>query len=326
MYILYRLYKIFDQIKQGTMKYDKGIEEFKIIYNNALKQCILETDDNFYKALDKFRNYYRINISNVKSCTNGKCPTLPELTYEYEQIDPKTPMIGYKLVQSVNNILYKELTKITKEKHKNLKDLVFLQYNLLFEPDEDENKRLLMNILYEYFQYCYENKNNKHLLEFIEEFINKYYKNMKTNYKKIFQECDPNKKYQDYCDIYNKCNTQFNEDFSLIKNNTVMYVTHKKDYFNNLTTDDSWIGRAMAIFKDFDAFSKNSPTVMSTLVAIALCLFFLYKLISLSSIFRKEKKRKKIPLFFPERINDENSANKNVKPKRGKIIFSYQQT
>ncbi|KMZ95062.1 hypothetical protein PVMG_05589 [Plasmodium vivax Mauritania I] len=134
-----------------------------------------------------------------------------------------------------------------------------------------------MNILHEFFQYCDKNKNNKHLLEFIKEFINKYYKNMESDYSKIFNECIPNNKTEEYCKIYNECNTKFNEDFSLIKDKTKNYVTHKEQYFNSLTTDDSWIDRAMAIFKDFDAFSKNSPTVMSTFVAIILCLFFLYK-------------------------------------------------
>ncbi|KMZ96109.1 hypothetical protein PVNG_05877 [Plasmodium vivax North Korean] len=156
-------------------------------------------------------------------------------------------------------------------------DLVSLQYNLPFEHDKKDNKCLLMNILHEFFHYCDKNKSNKHLLEFISEFINKYYKNMKTNYSDIFTECDPKNESQDYCETYNKCKTHFNEDFLLIKDNSEKYLTQKTQYYNSLTTDDSWIDRAMAIFKDFDAFSKNSPTVMSTFVAIILCLFFLYK-------------------------------------------------
>ncbi|KMZ88770.1 hypothetical protein PVBG_05862 [Plasmodium vivax Brazil I] len=156
-------------------------------------------------------------------------------------------------------------------------DLVSLEYNLLFEHDENENKRLLMNILLEFFQYCNENKKNKHLLEFITEFIDKYYKHMKNSYSEIFNECVPHNTSLNYCKIYNECNTKFNVDFSLIKHNSEKYLAKKEQYYNNLTTDDSWIDRAMAIFKDFDAFSKNSPTVMSTFVAIIMCLFILYK-------------------------------------------------
>ncbi|KMZ95063.1 hypothetical protein PVMG_05590 [Plasmodium vivax Mauritania I] len=50
MNILYKLYKIFDEIKESTIKNDNNIEKFKNNYNKALNQCFRETDDNFYNA------------------------------------------------------------------------------------------------------------------------------------------------------------------------------------------------------------------------------------------------------------------------------------
>ncbi|KMZ96110.1 hypothetical protein PVNG_05878 [Plasmodium vivax North Korean] len=84
MYILYKLYKIIDKIKEGTIEYKTGIVEFKTDYNNAFKQCFLETNDNLYNALEQFRKYYEKKVSYIKSCTNGECPTLPQLINKFQ--------------------------------------------------------------------------------------------------------------------------------------------------------------------------------------------------------------------------------------------------
>ncbi|VUZ95024.1 PIR protein [Plasmodium vivax] len=329
---LYDLYKHYLDLKTSGEEYQKDtfITGFKEKYNKVLEQCIIGGEYKFCKALEKFREFYENIKSSTTKCYN-MCPTLPELGISYIACVELSQMakIGIRLIRKFYTSSLNGLSIMKSGQHSNLINLISLQYNLRMEEDDDEKYFVMMNILHEFFQYCKENIRNSHLLSFIEEYIDVYYKEKKGVYAQIFADC-ANTNSKPYCEQYRKFSHEFKEDITLINKGPEIYINDKKGYFKNLAPDDSWIGKARAIFQDSEAMPKNSPTIMSTLVSIILVVFFLYKLTPLSSIFRKEKKKKKIPFFYPEKriqdINDGNTKNMNARHKRGKICFAYQPT
>ncbi|CAI7719045.1 hypothetical protein PVPAM_060005400 [Plasmodium vivax] len=319
MNILYQLYKmIYSSSELKYTKCDDFMQDFKKIYNEGLKKCYLHGDYNLGKGLESFKKIYeKINLDKVPICKEQNVPTLPKLS----------------VVDNTDNILrtfYIARKLLQNKYYKDLKDLISVHYNLLFEYKEEEQNCLMIRILHQFFQYCNDYKYNRKLSSFMEEFIKEYYDKKKDQYQTISKECKGPENGKKYCMLFKQCENTFNKDLKIFQSNATDYITEQEKYISSLSGFDILLFEAKAMFQDFEKISRYLPTIMSTMAAILVCLFFLHKIIPLNSIFRKgKKKRKKIPLFFPERIeyvNDENNRHKNVKPKRGKIRFSYQPT
>ncbi|SCA59982.1 VIR protein [Plasmodium vivax] len=336
LHILYKLYENYDKLCQKKVDfYNNIVKEMKSQYNYGLEKCFYDGEIKFCEALEKFRNdYEKDKKSNSVFCkvNDNKYPKLPEITLISKSSlrSLSIAIIGNELFKRSYNPTLNKYSIETPEKYYNLKDLIFVQYNLRMEKDEEDKKLAMMRILHQFIQYCNENKANMKLASFIKEFIEEYYDKKKTEYQAIFNECKKPDNEKKYCTLYKECDNSFKKDLKIIEEKTHEYITEQENYFNSLTELDFLLWEAKAMFQDFEKMSKYLPTIMSTMVAIVVFLFFLYKLAPHNSIFRKgEKKRKKIPLFFPERIkdlNDDNTGHKNAKPKRGKIHFSYQPT
>ncbi|CAI7720290.1 PIR protein [Plasmodium vivax] len=332
MNMLYKLYKNYNgSLSEYNNDCDKFFHLFKENYDKCLYRCYAEGDSKLCDVMNNFRKLYdNEKFPSLYNCKKDSFPLLPELS-EYRPIkltDSEDSNIGYQLVQTANFFKKFELPQLKRENYKELNELIWLQYNMPFQLNEEMKKNNMMNILQQFLQYCYENKKNERLSSFMKELIDNYYNKIKGEYDNIFSDCKKNGKGKTHCQLYKECVNKFSKDLLTIEKDTNEYITQQVKYIESLSSLELWIYKAQSMFQDFGAMSRISPTVMSTMVAIVVCLFFLYKLTPLSSIFRKEKKRRKIPLFFPERpINDvknHNSGNKNAKHKRGKIRFAYQ--
>ncbi|VUZ99757.1 PIR protein [Plasmodium vivax] len=329
--VLYLLYKKYVDIKdQQSKDCKKFLETSQENYNKALDICFQDGNDNLCKGLKSFNVFYKNHISEIsKKCPGLEIPTLSELVLLnlVDDKGSKKQNIGYNLVQTNSDYSDMGLPKIERGIYPNLTGLLSYKYNIRFESDKNKNNCNLMKILHEFFKYCEKNNSNEHLLPFIQEFINEYYKKKQSEYEKIFQECSKTTS-SEYCQIHKNCQENFNSDIEIIKQNPDNYIKHQKKNINKYSADTSSIANTLSMFLDFAANSKYSTTIISIMISFFLCFFFLYKFTPLSSIFRKEKKRKKIPLFFPERrvqdVKDDNIRHKNVKHKRGKIRFAYQ--
>ncbi|VUZ99748.1 PIR protein [Plasmodium vivax] len=333
MNMLYELYKNYNgPLSDYNDDCNNFLKKFKVNYDKCLYRCYAEGDSKLCAVMKKFRDLYdEKKFPRAQTC-NASSQKLPKLS-EYCTIEPTVSEdynIGYQLVQTADTSIRYELPKLTEANHNELKDLIWLQYNMSFHYDEEKKKTYMMKVLYQFIFYCNENKKNLKLSLFMKEFIRKYYTTNEAEYKEIFTECEGKDNKEIYGQWYKNCKEKFGKDILLIRDNANSYVQQQENYIKELPTLDLLILKAKALFQDSESMSKYSTTIISIMISIFLCLFFLYKLTPLSSIFRKEKKRRKIPLFFPERsINDvkhDNSGNMKTKPKRGKIRFSYQPT
>ncbi|KMZ96432.1 hypothetical protein PVNG_06140 [Plasmodium vivax North Korean] len=135
----------------------------------------------------------------------------------------------------------------------------------------------MISIVHQFFQYCNGYKYNWKLSLFMEEFINEYYNKDKSKYQKKFQECKSIPNLNPYCELYNKWSVEYKNNCSLIEKNSDRYIEQQKKYIEKWSPLDLFILKAKSVFKDFDAMSRNLSTIMSTMVAIILCFFFLYK-------------------------------------------------
>ncbi|CAG9485655.1 unnamed protein product [Plasmodium vivax] len=329
--ILHLLYKNYNDIKEnGSNDCHSSLVKCKEYYNKALEKCFQGGDYKLCEGLKAFNKFYEANKNKIlTNCPKIEIPKLTEfILLGTGSGKSENQNIGYNLVKNNFHNFYNGHRTIEHINYPDLTKLLSYKYNILFEHVAKENKNNMMNILHQFLQYCDENRKNEKLSSFMNEFIVEYYDKKKGEYDKIFEECKPNGKGKTYCQLYESCKKKFSNDFSIIETETEKLITQQEEYIKSLTPLQRWIFKAQSMFQDFDAISRISPTVMSTMVAIIVCLFFLYKLTPLSTIFLKEKKRRKIPLFFPERpinyVKDNNSEHMKAKPKRGKIRFAYQ--
>ncbi|CAI7724030.1 PIR protein [Plasmodium vivax] len=336
MNILYKLYKnIYEFEQKGKEYFQYFIKNFKDNYNNGLIKCFYEGHVKFCHQLYKYREFYEKNkkMELSEKCDDNECPSLAKLTLlssPSKKEDLNIAKIGSNLIGGLHIPSFNELSSLKSHDYLNLKILISLQYNLLMEKTEDDKKCVMMKILKEYLQYFEKNKTNPSVQYFVNEFIDKYYNAKESEYKNIFTSCDDySDTSKEHCNLYKQCNDGFKVDMSLLKTDSKKYIKNKEEYFKSLGPNQSLLQKALALFQDSEAMSRYSTTITSVLISIFLCLFFLYKFTPLSSICRKKKKKRKIPLFFPvkiEDLEDHNTGHKNNKPKRGKIRFSYQPT
>ncbi|VUZ99977.1 PIR protein [Plasmodium vivax] len=335
MNILYELYKNIHEFEQKKTEHFKNfLENFMTNYNKGLIKCFYEGNVKFCQELNKYIEFYEQNKNNKlsKTCDNKKCPSLTKLTILSSASNKEhlnIAKMGSSLLGGLHISSLKELPSMKTQDYSNLKILISLQYNLLMEKEEDDKKCVMMKILKEYLQYFEKNKTNPSIQYFVNEFIDKYYKAKESEYKNIFSSCNPGNTSKGHCKIYNECNDDFKDDMSLIKSGSEKYIKNKEEYFESLGPNKSFLHQALALFQDSEAMSRYSTTIISIIISIFLCSFFLFKFTPLGSICNKKKKRRKIPLFFPvkiEDLEDHNTRHKNNIPKRGKIRFSYQPT
>ncbi|KMZ96045.1 hypothetical protein PVNG_05983 [Plasmodium vivax North Korean] len=238
------------------------LDKCKKNYNNALEKCFQVGDHDVCKVLKIFNVFYESNKKKIFS--NYGVIELPILT-EFILLGSGS---GKSDNQNIGYNLYLNLTQ-----------LLSYQYNILFEHDAKKNKNNMMNILQQFFQYCDENRKNEKLSSFMEEFIEQYYNIKKNEYENIFNECNTNGEEYTHCQLFKVCKKNFTNQLKKIVWDTNEYIIKQKKYIESLSPLQLWIFKAQSMFQDFDAMSRISPTIMSTMVAIVVCLFFLYKVL-----------------------------------------------
>nr|CAB96694.1 vir5 [Plasmodium vivax] len=321
MNILYDLYKnYYGSLHEYKTECNYFFQSFKENYDKCLYRCYFGHDSKLCDVMKIFRELYdKQKFPNIQNqCHITSYTSLPELSdYSSEKTtDSEDFNIGYKLVKTSTFSKPFGLPQIKGVNYKELNELIRLQYNMPYYYDDEMKKNFMMKILYQFIKYCRENKKNEKLSSFMKEFIEKYYKKNENEYNDIFADCKIGCKSKIYGQLYKSCKENYGDDLLLIEKNVNSYLEDQKTYIESLSALEVWIFKAQSLFQDFGAMSRISPTVISTMLT------------PLSSIFRKEKKRRKIPLFFPERsINDvknHNSKHMKAKSKRGKIRFAYQ--
>ncbi|SCA83650.1 VIR protein [Plasmodium vivax] len=285
MNILYELYKNIYELEQKEKNYfETFLKIFKKHYNQGLIKCFNEGNVKFCQELNKYIEFYEQNKNNKlsKTCDNKKCPSLTKLTIlssASNKEDLNIAKMGSSLLGGLHISSLKELPSMKTQDYSNLKILISLQYNLLMEKEEDDKKCVMMKILKEYLQYFEKNKTNPSIQYFVNEFIDKYYKAKESEYKNIFSSCNPGNTSKGHCKIYNECNDDFKDDMSLIKSGSEKYIKNKEEYFESLGPNKSFLHQALALFQDSEAMSRYSTTIISIIISIFLCSFFLFKVI-----------------------------------------------
>ncbi|KMZ96077.1 hypothetical protein PVNG_06374 [Plasmodium vivax North Korean] len=236
LHILYKLYENYDKLNKNEVNlYNNFLKEMKSKYNYGLEICFYDGDIKFCEALQNFRNYYENNkISKSRFCIgkDEQCPNLPEINLTSKSNNKKLriAIIGNELFRRSYNPTLNEYSLDNPEEYYNLKDLIFVHYNLRMEKDEEGKKCAMMKILYQFFQYCNNHKYNRKLASFIEEFIVEYYNKNKTQYETIFNECKSDNDRKEYCMLYKKCDNSFKEDLKIFKENASNYITEQEKY------------------------------------------------------------------------------------------------
>ncbi|KNA02256.1 hypothetical protein PVNG_04487 [Plasmodium vivax North Korean] len=286
MNILFEFYKNFYELAQKEKSYfQEFLLNFKKNYNDGLFKCFHEGDFKFCNELCKYSKFYEQNKKDKlsKKCDNNECPSLKELTLLLSNLKKeylKIAEIGSKLIGGSDISSLNGLSLMNTDKYKNLVNLISLQYNLRMEENEEEENCVKLKILYEYLKYSNEHNNNWYLESFINEFIEKYYNKKENDYKQLFTNCKSTEnRSKCYCTYYDNCKSEFNKDFTLIENGKEHYIKNKKEHFENLNPDKTWVQKALDLFQDSETMLRNSPTITSTLIAMFLCLFFLYKVL-----------------------------------------------
>ncbi|KMZ77736.1 hypothetical protein PVIIG_00425 [Plasmodium vivax India VII] len=281
MSIVYNVYKmLYGTPDIKIPKCDDFLENFKKLYNEGLKKCYMDGDINLSKELEKFKYYYmKKDLNNVNSCIKNNIPTLPKLSlFEPEnKTKLKTCDNASELLHTKYKYSVDRLPNIEDAHYNNLKDLILVHYNLLLEYKENEQNFLMMKILHQFFQYCNENKINMKLSLCMKEFIKEYYDKYKSEYKEIFGECKNELNSKEHRRLYKICKNKFKNDLYLIETNPENYINQQEVYIKNLSPLELMIMQAKAMFLDSEAMSRYLPTIMSTIVAIVVCFFFLYK-------------------------------------------------
>ncbi|KNA01714.1 hypothetical protein PVNG_04740 [Plasmodium vivax North Korean] len=245
MNILYQLYKmIYSSSELKYTKCDDFMQDFKKIYNEGLKKCYLHVVDNTDNIL---RTFY-IARKLLQNKYVYSIDYLPEIKYNY---------------------------------YKDLKDLISVHYNLLFEYKEEEQNCLMIRILHQFFQYCNDYKYNRKLSSFMEEFIKEYYDKKKDQYQTISKECKGPENGKKYCMLFKQCENTFNKYLKIFQSNATDYITEQEKYISSLSGFDILLFEAKAMFQDFEKISRYLPTIMSTMAAILVCLFFLHKVLKI---------------------------------------------
>ncbi|KMZ95377.1 hypothetical protein PVMG_04727 [Plasmodium vivax Mauritania I] len=284
MNMLYTLYKNNDDLTQGNISYEVFCKQIKEKYNAVLIKCFNDGNYGFCEALKNFNDYYKQNKSNIMKDYAGKeYPTLPEfnLFLGLHNQPLQVAKLGSELIGGSYIPSYDEKYVVNRGKYSDLKELIFLQYNLRMEENDNAKYSVMINILHQFIQYCNENKNELKLSSFMKEFIESYYNEKKNEYEKIFNECSSTTETNTntYCGLYNKCKREFENELKLIKEDAQEYIKRQDDYIQELPSYKLFILQAKALFQDFDAMSKYLPTIMSTMVASILCVFLLYKVL-----------------------------------------------
>ncbi|KMZ94656.1 hypothetical protein PVMG_02545 [Plasmodium vivax Mauritania I] len=283
IHIIYKLYEIYDKLKEDKHSYyNTFLKEIKSQYNYGLEKCFHSGDINFCEALKKFRNHYKDTISSFKHYCHGNiCPFLPDLNLDSSSHNERLRIakLGNELMGGSFIPSLKGPSEVYTGEYFNLKYLIFLQYNLHMVEDNDKNNYVMVKILYEFIQYCIENKKNRKLLPFMKEFIGEYYDKKKPQYKTIFDECRRRGNTKEYCNFYKTWKEEIINDLTMIETNTSNYFEKQENYINNLSGFDLLLLDAKEMFQEFKKMSKYTPTIMSTIVAILIGLFFLYKVL-----------------------------------------------
>ncbi|KMZ76915.1 hypothetical protein PVIIG_05801 [Plasmodium vivax India VII] len=228
MYMLYQLYKIYNgSLSDYNIECNEFYQLFKENYDKCLYKCYAKGDSKLCDVMKNFKKLYdKEKFPRLNNCKKKLCPLLPELS-EYKIIyrsHSENDNIGYQLVQTADNYIRYELPKLTGENNNELKELIWLQYNMPFHYNEEMMKTYMMSVLYQFIVYCNENKKNLKLSLFMKEFIGEYYKKNKTEYQKIFSECKNDPNTQKYCQLHKKCNDEFEQDLSIIKDDSSKYI------------------------------------------------------------------------------------------------------
>ncbi|SBT75083.1 PIR protein [Plasmodium ovale] len=259
MDIIYKLYRIYYDLKAyNNVKCQNFYEKYQENYNLAVDKCYT-TDEKLCNPLEKFAHFYKVNRRyKLHKCSREGLPQLPKFV-------TSKPSDGINFIDKIAHYLYQLSSKQTKKtlpiisnsKYPNLTKLLSFNYNLLLYSNDQEKRNNMMEILYEFIQFC-EDRNTISLLDslihsffkgfyeqeksripflnsFVEEFFEYYYKYSKYEYEVIYKECSTKKSSSSYCTLYNKCSQQIGKDLYKIKDDIQAHLKYKPTPDQELT-------------------------------------------------------------------------------------------
>ncbi|CAI7724038.1 PIR protein [Plasmodium vivax] len=329
MSTLYKLYKKYHEEKgKKDIKCIDLPNDWKNEYNTCLYKCYLHGNKRLCDAIKRFRDNYETNKSTIKpACNRDERNPLPDITWlELSNfIYPGCKKIGYKLTEDTP---YSSATGLSMITHEQLKNPITLQYNLLFENDENEKNCTMMKILHGFLQYFNANKSYSEIITFSKEFFKYYYVKNKEDYKKIFAECSTETNIKEYCTWYNKCNEEISGNLADFGNNLGTSLEEKVESIRKSSYEYSFMENIMSLINDHANISTTMPTLICTLLILFLSSFFLYKFTPIGSwLCKKRKKNEKTSRKVRKvKIQDslENIADfENIYPKNMRIRLKY---
>ncbi|SBT73745.1 PIR protein [Plasmodium ovale] len=284
IYVLYELYRLYHELEDNNLNKCKNFYEKCIKnYNSALHKCYFD-DPKLCNPLEKFKHFYDgIRSSILHKCVKKGLPILPKF------VKPE-PSNGMKFMDKIAYYLYQLSSKKTEDtlsiisntKYHNLIKLFSFNYNMPLYADEQEKRKDMMNILYEFIKFCKENNtitflysllirnffnvfhqreksNVSFINSFIKEFFENFYNDNKFEYEQIYEKCFTDKTYPSYCTVYNECNKLLRADLYSIKDNIQEHLVYKETRTEELTPQVLSKEVPLLIKEEENATSSTTP-------------------------------------------------------------------
>ncbi|SBT02018.1 PIR Superfamily Protein [Plasmodium ovale curtisi] len=292
-------------------------------------------------------------------CSTQGLPELPKF------VTPN-PSNGMNFIDKFSYHLSQLSKKQTKETHSiisntvypNLVTLLSLNYNLLLYSSEKEKRDNMIEILYEFIEFCkdrstitfldtlierffngfYEKKksNVPFINSFIKEFFRDFYENEKGEYELIYEECSTKNSQESYCSKYKMCNEKLGQDLHKIKNNIKEYLEYKEtpaqqlfpQLVQSLAPQYSSSETPLYVEDEDNSSSNSTPINVGVGVGALFTLSFLYKFTPIGSWLNRTFLAKGNTVYnynedSDQDILDNSSDFDNYLYKKGGINLAY---
>ncbi|SBT84519.1 PIR protein [Plasmodium ovale] len=285
MYILYELYRLYHELEDNNLNKCKNFYEKCVKnYNSALHKCYFD-DPKLCNPLEKFKNFYdRTRSSMLHKCVEKGLPILPNFVKPQPSNGKKfMNKLAYYIYQLSNKQNEDELSIISNANYPNLIKFFSFNYNMPLYSDEQEKRKDMINILYEFIKFCKESNTitfldslirnlnttlfsliEKHSVSFINSFIKEFFENFyndnKYEYEQIYEKCFTDKTYPSYCTVYNECNILLGAELYSVKDNIQELLGYKETRTQELTPE--------GLSKDIPLLIKAEDSVISNTTPI----------------------------------------------------------
>ncbi|SBS84740.1 PIR Superfamily Protein [Plasmodium ovale curtisi] len=308
MYILYELYRLYHELEDNNLNKCKNFYEKCVKnYNSALHKCYFD-DPKLCNPLEKFKNFYdRTRSSMLHKCVEKGLPILPNFVKPQPSNGKKfMNKLAYYIYQLSNKQNEDELSIISNANYPNLIKFFSFNYNMPLYSDEQEKRKDMINILYEFIKFCKESntitfldslirnlnttlfslieKNSVSFINsFIKEFFENFYNDNKYEYEQIYEKCFTDKTYPSYCTVYNECNILLGAELYSVKDNIQELLGYKETRTQELTPEGLSKDIPLLIKAEDSVISNTTPINVGVGVGALFTLSFLYKFTPLGS-------------------------------------------